>query len=147
MSYDVVIGLDVGKHTHHACALDPAGRRLLDREVDNTETALREVYAAMAAEGEVLVVVDQLHSIGALPVTVAQAMGIDTAYLPGLSMRRLADLHPGNAKTDARDAYVIAHAALTVPHTLRRLDVPSEAQADPQAGCLGKLCNDEWWFF
>jgi transposase len=130
MSYDVVIGLDVGKHVHHACALDPDGRRLLDREVDNTETALREVYAAMAAEGDVLVVVDQLHSIGALPVTVAQAMGIDTAYLPGLSMRRLADLHPGNAKTDARDAYVIAHAARTVPHTLRRLDVPSEAQVD-----------------
>jgi len=61
---------------------------------------------------------------------VAQSMGIDTAYLPGLSMRRLADLHPGNAKTDARDAYVIAHAALTVPHALRRLDVPTAAQAD-----------------
>ncbi len=130
MSYDVVIGMDVGKHVHHACALDPEGRRLLDREVDNTESALRAVFAEMAAHGEVLVVVDQLHSIGALPVTVAQAMGIDTAYLPGLSMRRLADLHPGNAKTDARDAYVIAHAALTVPHTLRRLDVPSDAQAD-----------------
>ena len=130
MPYDVVIGLDVGKHAHHACTLDPDGRRLLDREVDNTETALREVFAAMADHGRVLVVVDQLHSIGALPVTVAQAMGIDTAYLPGLSMRRLADLHPGNAKTDARDAFVIANAALTVPHTLRRLDVPSEAQAD-----------------
>ena len=130
MDYGVVIGLDVGKHAHHACALDPAGQRLLDREVENTETTLREVYAAMAAEGQVLVVVDQLHSIGALPVAVAQAMGIDVAYLPGLSMRRLADLHPGNAKTDARDAYVIAHAALTVPHTLRRLDVPSASQAD-----------------
>ena len=75
MPYDVVIGLDVGKHAHHACTLDPDGRRLLDREVDNTETALREVFAAMADHGRVLVVVDQLHSIGALPVTVAQAMG------------------------------------------------------------------------
>lgn len=84
----------------------------------------------MAADGQVLVVVDQLHSIGPLPVTVAAAMGIDTACLPGLSMRRLADPHPGNAKTDARDAYVMANAALTVPHTLRKLDVPSEAQAD-----------------
>ena len=130
MDYDVVIGLDVGKATHHGCALDPDGKRLLDREVANTETDLRGVFAQMAAEGQVLVVVDQLHSIGALPVTVAAAMGIDTAYLPGLSMRRLADLHPGNAKTDARDAYVIANAALSVPHTLRQLDVPSEAQAD-----------------
>jgi len=130
MSYDVVIGLDVGKAAHHACALAPDGRRLLDREVENTEAALRAVFASMADQGRVLVVVDQLHSIGALPVTLAQTMGLEVAYLPGLSMRRLADLHPGNAKTDARDAYVIAHAVLTVPHTLRKLDVPSEAQAD-----------------
>ena len=130
MDYDVVIGLDVGQATHHACALDPDGKRLVDREIENTETAMRGVFAEMTAKGRVLVVVDQLHSIGALPVAVAQAMGIDTAYLPGLSMRRLADLHPGNAKSDARDAYVIANAALTVPHTLRTLDVPSEAQAD-----------------
>ena len=130
MDYDVVIGLDVGKNAHHACALNRHGRRLIDREVANTESALRDVLAQAGGHGEVLLIVDQLHSIGALPVAVAQAMGIQVAYLPGLSMRRLADLHPGNAKTDARDAYVIANAALTVPHTLRRLDVPSEAQAD-----------------
>jgi len=130
VDYDVVIGLDVGKAAHHACALDRGGKRLVDREITNTESSLRAIFTSMAAQGRVLVVVDQLHSIGALPVTVAQAMGVDVAYLPGLSMRRLADLHPGNAKTDARDAYVIAHAALTMPHTLRTLDVPSEAQAD-----------------
>jgi len=44
-------------------------------------------------------------------------------------MRRLADLHPGSAKTDARDAYVIADAARTAPHALRTLGVPDEAQA------------------
>lgn len=130
MGYDVVIGLDVGKSMHHAVALDPEGRRLVDREVANAEPALRELFGRAAGEGEVLVVVDQLHSIGALPVTVAQAMGIDVAYLPGLSMRRLADLHPGNAKTDARDAFIIANAALTAPHALRRLDVPDQTRAD-----------------
>jgi hypothetical protein len=51
-------------------------------------------------------------------------------YLPGLAMRRIADLHPGNAKTDARDAYVIADAARTLPHTLRRVDVGDEAPAE-----------------
>ncbi len=130
MGYDVVIGLDVGKSMHHAVALDPQGRRLIDGEVANAEPALRELFGRAAGEGELLVVVDQLHSIGALPVTVARAMGIDVAYLPGLSMRRLADLHPGSAKTDARDAYVIANAALTAPHALRRLDVPDQTRAD-----------------
>ena len=37
-------------------------------------------------------------------------------YLPGLTVRRIADLHPGQAKTDARDAVIIAKAARTMPH-------------------------------
>lgn len=130
MGYDVFCGLDVGKTTHHATALGATGARLVDREVANTETALRVLFSQLAIEGVVLVVVDQLHSIGALPVALAQAMGIDCAYLPGLSMRRLADLYPGNAKTDARDAFIIANTALTVPHALRSLALPDVAQAD-----------------
>jgi len=78
----------------------------------------------------VLVVLDQPASIGALPVAVARACEVDVAYLPGLAMRRIADLHPGSAKTDARDAYVIAEAARTMPHTLRRVDMNDDALAD-----------------
>ena len=130
LDFDVVVGLDVGKAAHHAVALDRGGRRLIDREVANTEEDLRAVLARAGQSGRILVVVDQLNSIGALPVAVAHATGTAVAYLPGLSMRRLADLHPGNAKTDARDAFVIANAALTAPHALRALDIPSEAQAD-----------------
>ncbi|MGA9146242.1 MAG: IS110 family transposase, partial [Candidatus Nanopelagicales bacterium] len=84
----------------------------------------------LVEQGTVLVVVDQPSSIGALPIAVARAMGIEVAYLPGLAMRRIADLHPGNAKTDARDAYVIADAARTLPHTLRRVDLGDESLAD-----------------
>jgi hypothetical protein len=40
----------------------------------------------------VLVVVDQPNSIGALPLAVARDMGCPVAYLPGLTMRRIADL-------------------------------------------------------
>ncbi|MFM8349530.1 MAG: transposase, partial [Actinomycetales bacterium] len=88
MEHDIVIGLDVGKHAHHAVALDRQGSRLVDQEIQNTEANLRQLFGAMVSRGRVLVVVDQLHSIGAMPVAVAQAMMIDTAYLPGLSMRR-----------------------------------------------------------
>lgn len=69
-------------------------------------------------------------SIGALPIAVARAMGSEVAYLPGLAMRRIAGLHPGNTKTDARDAYVIDDAARTLPHTLRRVDLNDESLAD-----------------
>jgi len=130
LSYEIFCGLDVGKATHHATGLDRDGDRLVDREVANDETALRRVFTELVEQGTVLVVVDQPSSIGALPIAVARAMGIEVAYLPGLAMRRIADLHPGNAKTDARDAYVIADAARTLPHTLRRVDLNDESLAD-----------------
>src|ERR1700754_226860 len=124
------LGLDVGKDGHHAVALDLSGKRLHDAALVNTEARLRQVFDKLARHGAVLVVVDQPASIGALPVAVARACGHQVAYLPGLAMRRLADLHPGSAKTDARDAYVIADAARTLPHTLRRVDAGDEALAE-----------------
>lgn len=127
---EVFVGLDVGKSEHHCTALNAAGKRLVDRPVPNEEAALRALFAQLAAHGQVVVVVDQPASIGALPVAVAQAMGLQTAYLPGLAMRRIADLHPGTAKTDPRDAFVIADAARTLPHTLRSVDIAGPAMAD-----------------
>lgn len=62
-------------------------------------------------------------------MAVAQDLGVEVACLPGLKMRRLADLHPGKAKTDAKDAYIIADSARTLPHTLRSLSVDDENQA------------------
>lgn len=90
----VVIGLDVGKSGHHACALDPDGTKLFD----------------------------QPNTIGALPIAVARDCGCAVAYLPGLAMRKAADLYPGRSKTDARDAFIIADTARTMPHTRRAVD-------------------------
>ncbi|GAA2314122.1 hypothetical protein GCM10010234_68950 [Streptomyces hawaiiensis] len=45
-------------------------------------------------------------------------------------MRRIVDLYPGEAKTDAKDAAVIADAARTMPHALRTLDLTDEATAE-----------------
>ncbi|WP_414942912.1 IS110 family transposase [Amycolatopsis sp. cmx-11-51] len=129
-SYSVYLGLDVGKGEHHAVGLDINGKRLHDAPLPNTEPKLRAMFDKLAVHGPVLVVVDQPATIGALPVAVARACGHDVAYLPGLAMRRIADLYPGNAKTDARDAYVIADAARTLPHTLRQLNVGDEALAE-----------------
>jgi len=128
--YVVFCGLDVGKAVHHACALDPSGKRLHDKALPNDEAALVEVFEKLTVHGRVLVIVDQPASIGALPIAVARSLGIDLAYLPGLAMRRIADLHPGEGKTDARDAYVIADAARTMPHTLRRVGTDDDTLAE-----------------
>jgi hypothetical protein len=61
-----------------------------------------------------------------LPLTVARDTGCKIAYLPGLSMRPIADLYRGEAKTDAKDAAVIAGAARTMSHTLHSLEPTDE---------------------
>lgn len=126
----VFLGLDVGKGEHHACALDRDGKRLHDKPLPQDQAKLIELFTQLGQHGPVLVVVDQPASIGALPVTVARAAGAQVAYLPGLAMRRIADLHPGSAKTDAKDAFVIAEAARTLPLALRRVDTSDEALAN-----------------
>lgn len=75
-------------------------------------------------------VVDQPASIGALPLAVARNMGCPVAYLPGLAMRRIADLYPDEAKTDAKDASIVADAARAMPHTLRAIDLEDETIAE-----------------
>ncbi|RQR43500.1 IS110 family transposase [Burkholderia sp. Bp9131] len=133
---DVFIGVDVGKGQHHAVALDRNGKRLYNKALPNDEVKLRALIAELRTHGRLLFVVDQPSTIGALPVAVARAEGVFVAYLPGLAMRRIADLHAGEAKTDARDAAIIAEAARSMPHTLRSLRL-----ADEQLAELTMLCG------
>ncbi len=128
---DVYLGLDVGKGEHHGTALTPAGKKVFDKPLPNSEPRLRELFEKLQAKhGKMLVVVDQPASIGALPLAVARDAGCRVAYLPGLTMRRIADLYPGESKTDARDAAIIADAARTMPHTLRDLAPDAETVAE-----------------
>lgn len=129
-SYAVFCGIDVGKSEHHAVGLAVDGTRLYDKALPNDEGRLRAVFDRLATHGPLLIVVDQPNTIGALPVTVARSCGHQVAYLPGLSMRRIADLYPGQAKTDARDAFIIADTARTMPHTLRRVDTGDDTLAE-----------------
>lgn len=143
--YDVWLGLDVGKTSHHGCGLTPAGDRVIDHELAQDETALRDVITRLQHEhGHVLVIVDQPNTIGALPVAVARDCGADIAYLPGLAMRKAADLYPGQATTDARDAFIIADTARTMPHTLRSVDQESDVLANLKvlAGTDEDLAHD-----
>lgn len=133
---DVFLGVDVGKSAHHAVALARDGSVLLDRPVPNDEAQLHQMLGELKQVGVVLFVVDQPATIGALPVAVAEAEGVLVGYLPGLAMRRIADLHVGHAKTDPRDAFIIAQAARTLPHALRSIDVEAESVAE-----LGMLCG------
>ncbi|SVG38367.1 ISSfl2 ORF [Shigella sonnei] len=113
-----------------------SGKRLFDKALPNDENKLRSLISDLKQHGQILLVVDQPATIGALPVAVARSEGVLVGYLPGLAMRRIADLHAGEAKTDARDAAIIAEAARTLPHALRTLKL-----ADEQIAELSMLCG------
>ncbi|MBB4789446.1 hypothetical protein BJY54_000058 [Streptomyces nodosus] len=56
----VFLGLDVGKSAHHGHGLTPAGKKVFDKQLPNSEPKLRAVFDKLAAKfGTVLVIVDQ----------------------------------------------------------------------------------------
>jgi transposase len=123
---DVWVGLDVGKQEHLADVLDDDGGRLFSRSVANDQAAIEAVLDRAAGHGTPGLVIDQPGSIAQLALAVAARRGVPVAYVPGLVMRRAADLYPGEAKTDKRDAYVIADTGRTRRRQVHWLDAGSD---------------------
>ncbi|MFF8096858.1 transposase [Streptomyces sp. NPDC016675] len=120
---DVFLGLGVGKDEHHATAVTPAeaDNNALDSRLPNTEPKLASCSRNFRPRTE------RCWSWSTSRPRSApcrwRSPGTWTARSPiGLTMRRIADLYPGEAKTDARDAFIIADAARAMPHTLRVID-------------------------
>lgn len=131
MTHQLYLGIDVGKTTNHATGLTTTGTIAYDKPLPETEPAIRDLLEQLRSTyGSILVIADQPKTIGALVIAVAQDLGVDVAYRPGLPMRRVADLHRGQAKADARDAFIIAETARTMPATLRGISVAEEGIAE-----------------
>ncbi|GAA1344719.1 hypothetical protein GCM10009647_089220 [Streptomyces sanglieri] len=56
------------------------------------------MFGILPAKNGTVLVVDQPASLGALPIAVVRDMGCEVNCLPGLTMRRIAGLYPGEAK-------------------------------------------------
>jgi transposase len=127
---DVWVGLDVGKEEHFADVLDDAGEVIFARSIANDEADLDALLGAAAGYGTPSLVIDQPGSIAQLAIAVAGRRGVPVAYVPGLVMRRAADLYPGEAKTDRRDAFVIADTARIRRRQVHWLDTGSDELLD-----------------
>ncbi len=122
----VWVGLDVGKEEHFADVLDDNGDSLFARPARNAEADLEALLDPAAGHGVAGLVIDQPGSIAQLAIAVAGRRQVPVAYVPGLVMRRAADLYPGEAKTDRRDAFVLADTARTRRRQVHWLDTASD---------------------
>jgi len=126
----VWIGLDVGKEDHFADVLDDEGESLFARGVANDEADLVALLEAAREHGTPGLVIDQPGSIAQLAIAVASRHEVPVAYVPGLVMRRAADLYPGESKTDRRDAFVIADTGRTRRRSVHWLDAGNDEVLD-----------------
>jgi len=123
---EVVVGVDMAKGDHFAQAITMAGEELFARPLGNDQADIEAAIETAGEHGTVALVIDMTASVAQLLLAVAAERGVPVAYVTGLQMRRAADLYAGAAKTDPRDAFVIADFARRNSDRLTWLEVTDE---------------------
>jgi transposase len=114
---DVVwIGIDAGKRSHHAAAIDASGKKLWSAKVTNGQQPIEElinraVKTAAANGGEVRWAVDLVSPAAALLLAILLTSGNKVVYVPGRVVHGMSGVFRGEGKTDAKDARIIADTA------------------------------------
>ena len=103
------VGFDVGKAFHWLCVLDEEGEEVLSRRVEATEEDLEAALSKIAQlGGESTFGIDLLGGPATLLETVLLGHGERIFHVPGIAVNRARDAYPGEAKSDSKDAHVIA---------------------------------------
>lgn len=106
------VGVDAGKASHHACAVDETGKVAFSCKVANGQRELEALIARAARTGrEVSWAVDLTSGGIELLLALLRREGHRVTYVPGQLVSRMAGAFPGEGKTDARDAKTIAETA------------------------------------
>ncbi len=122
----VFLGVDMAKGEHYVQAITTDGKELFGRAVQNDQAALEKLLADATAHGPVAVAVDMTSAGARLLLGVMAQHQVPVAYVSGLVMRRAADLYAGAAKTDTRDAWVLADYARRNPDRLQWTEINDE---------------------
>lgn len=103
-------GVDVGKEQHWVCVVDDTGKVVLSRKLVNDEQSIRALVAEVDGWAErVSWTVDLTTVYAALLLTVLTDAGKSVRYLAGRQVWLASTTYRGGeAKTDAKDARVIA---------------------------------------
>lgn len=133
------VGIDVGKQSHHACAVDERGKTVFSRKVKNRQGAIEDlitrtgakVGSAAGGPGEVVWALDMTSGSAALLVAVLVATGQPVLTVPGRLVNRMSGAFAGEGKTDAKDAHTIAETA-RLRGDLAAVTVPDQVVGDLQ---------------
>ncbi|MFF2780334.1 IS110 family transposase [Streptomyces sp. NPDC058052] len=126
----VWVGIDAGKGHHWAAVVDETGATLWSKKIDNDESAiLTALGEILELATEVQWAVDISGTASALLLALLAAHGQQAVYVPGRTVNRMAGAYRGEAKTDARDTYVIAETARQ-RRDFAVIDVPAQLVAD-----------------
>jgi transposase len=108
----VWVGIDVGKLSHHACAVDATGKVVWTQKLANEQRAIETVIERAQKTAErVQWAIDLTSPIASMLITVLLAADEAVVYVPGRVVNTMTNAFPGEGKTDAKDARVIAQTA------------------------------------
>ncbi|MFI7358046.1 IS110 family transposase [Streptomyces avidinii] len=120
------VGIDAGKGHHWAVAVDADGAAVFSTKVINDEAQiLTLIDTARGRADEVRWAVDISGRASTLLLALLLAHGQQVVYVPGRTVNRMSGAYRGEAKTDAKDALVIADQA-RMRRDFAPLDTPPE---------------------
>jgi len=134
MDSPVYLGVDIGKSSHYAVAVDGTGKPIYQTGIPNDEPALRRLVD-WAREHQASVVVDQPGGVASLLLKLCWQADVRLGYLHGLAMARAREFYAGQSKTDPKDAFVLADVARAHPKRIVWLESSSEALAHLELLC------------
>ncbi len=120
------VGIDGGKTTHHACAVDETGKTVFSQKFANDQAAIEAVIARAGQTADrVRWAIDLTSPLALLLITVLLAADQAVTYVPGRVVNTMTHGFRGEAKTDAKDAKVIAETA-RMRRDLSQVTMPDE---------------------
>jgi transposase len=150
----VWVGIDVGKSTHHACAIDASGKVVFSQKLVNDQAAIEQLAGrASRAASEVRCAIDLTRNAAALsPVTATDELVVELRALTGhredlmadwvRGVNRLRDLLTGIFPALERAFDYSTRSALVL---LTGFQTPESIRAAGQDGIAGYLREHGAW--
>jgi transposase len=127
----ITVGIDAAKEVHWATAVTQDGDVLLNRKVENTAEDIGTLIAELAAlDGQRLIGIDLLGGLATLISAMLIDAGERLVHVPGLAVNRARQGSVGGqAKSDPRDARIIADQLRLRPADFRPVVLPDDTMA------------------